>query len=242
MGTIWLREMIETGRADLHLHTNCSDGWPSPEALVEQAAGKGVLDVIAVTDHDTIEGGLRAAEYASGRAGAPHVIVGEEVSSRDGHILGLFLKKAVKPGMSAAATIRAIHAQGGLAVAAHPFWRTAEQAMGTGKVHGVGWACTREPFDAVEVENSTPGLYLLNQLARRAAEDSDRTQVGGSDAHIADAVGRAVTVFPGRTPAALRLAIEQSTTRAERQPYDAIALLRYGAWALEHRRLRRASA
>src|ERR1041385_7118057 len=112
------------------MHTSCSDGWPSPGAVVDHVTMLGGLDVIAVTDHDTIEGALRARECAARRPDAPHVIVGEEVSSRHGHILGLFLEKRVRPGLSAAATIAAIHDQGGLAVAAHPFWRTERQGSG----------------------------------------------------------------------------------------------------------------
>jgi predicted metal-dependent phosphoesterase TrpH len=229
--------MIELGRADLHLHTHYSDGWPSPQAVVEAAGSLG-LDVVAITDHDTIEGALRAAEDASRLVGAPSVIVGEEVSSRDGHILGLFLERRVRPWMSARATVDAIHRQGGVAVAAHPFWRTERQARGS-RVYGVGWEAVELDFDAIEVENSTPGFYLFNQMAHRACDSAGRPELGNSDAHIVDAIGRAYTTFPGRTPAALRLAIEQATTKAHRTPYQAMGLLRYAAWGLERRRQRR---
>jgi len=230
--------MMEPGRADLHLHTHYSDGWPSPPAVVEAAAHLG-LDIIAITDHDTIEGALRGAEYASRRAGAPSVIVGEEVSSRDGHILGLFLERRVRPGMSARATVDAIHRQGGVAVAVHPFWRTERSARGS-RVHGVGWDAVELDFDAIEVENSTPGFYIFNQMAHRACDAAGRSELGNSDAHIVDAIGRAYTTFPGRTPADLRIAIEQRTTRAHRSPYRAVGLLRYAAWGIERRRQRRA--
>src|SRR5439155_165297 len=82
---------------------------------------------IAVTDHDTLEGALRATERAA-KTGGVEVVIGEEVSSRDGHILGLFLEGRVRPGMSAAATLHAIHDQGGLAIAPPPFWRTQRPA------------------------------------------------------------------------------------------------------------------
>ena len=166
------------------------------------------------------------------------MIVGEEVSSRDGHVLGLFLQRRVRPGMSARATVQAIHQQGGVAVAAHPFWRTERSARGS-RVHGVGWDAVELDFDAIEVENSTPGFYLFNQMAHRACDSARRTELGNSDAHILDAIGRAYTTFPGRTPAELRLAIEQATTRAHRTPYEAVGLLRYVAWGLERRRQRR---
>jgi predicted metal-dependent phosphoesterase TrpH len=221
------------GKADLHMHTTASDGWPVPSALVDFASATG-LDVIAVTDHDTIEGALRAAEYAASRS-KPHVVIGEEVSSRDGHIVGLFLERRIRPGMSAAATVHAIHDQGGLAVAVHPFWRTQRRTRG-GAVHGVGWLAAELEFDAIEVENATPGFYVFNQLARRLNLGLGRAEVGGSDAHILDAVGRAFTKFPGRTPKALRTAIENGRTAAGRRRYRAMGLMRYAAWGLNHER------
>ena len=217
------------------MHTNFSDGWPSPAALLQYVSDRTPLDVIAVTDHDTIEGALRVADLAGGGT-HPHVIVGEEVSSRQGHIVGLFLSRRVRPGMSAAATVHAIHDQGGIAFAAHPFWRTERQARGR-RVHGVGWLAGELEFDGIEVENSTPGFYVFNQLATRLNVAAGRAELGNSDAHILDAIGRAYTTFPGRTPAALRKAIEQRRTRAERERYRAVGLMRYAAWSLNHQRV-----
>jgi predicted metal-dependent phosphoesterase TrpH len=215
------------------MHTTASDGWPEPRELVDHARGVG-LNVIAVTDHDTIEGALRAADYAAGLSKLD-VIVGEEVSSCDGHIVGLFLEKRIRPGMSAAATVHAIHEQGGLAVAVHPFWRTQRRAR-TGPVHGVGWLAAELDFDAIEVENATPGFYFFNQLARRLNLGVEAAEVGGSDAHILDAVGRAFTEFPGKTPNALRTAIETGSSVAGRRRYKAVGLMRYAAWGLNHER------
>lgn len=227
--------VVSPGKADLHMHTNASDGWPTPQELVEHARIT-ALDVIAVTDHDTIDGALRAAEHAA-RRGRVHVIVGEEVSSRDGHIVGLFLEKRVRPRMSAAATVEAIHEQDGLAIAVHPFWRTERRRRRTGgPVHGVGWLAAELDFDAVEVENATPGFYVFNQLARRLNDGLSSAEVGGSDAHILDAVGRAYTEFPGRTPKALRQAIVAGETAAGRLRYRAVGLMRYAAWGLNHQR------
>ncbi|HEV2415581.1 MAG TPA: CehA/McbA family metallohydrolase [Candidatus Dormibacteraeota bacterium] len=225
--------MPAPGRADLHMHTTFSDGWPSPRELVDHVRATG-LDLIAVTDHDTIEGAMRAADYAASRSRV-EVVVGEEVSSRDGHIVGLFLERRIRPGMSAAATVNAIHDQGGLAIAVHPFWRTQRRTRG-GPVHGVGWLAAELDFDAIEVENATPGFYFFNQLARRLNLGLGRAEVGGSDAHIVDAVGRAYTKFPGRTALALRDAIEKGKTSAGRRRYRAMGLMRYAAWGLNHER------
>jgi predicted metal-dependent phosphoesterase TrpH len=216
------------------MHTTASDGWPTPDELVEHAARRAKLDVIAVTDHDTIEGALRAQDHAARRARF-HVIVGEEVSSRDGHIVALFLERKVRPGMSAAATLDAIHDQGGLAIAVHPFWRTQRRARSR-PAHGVGWLAAELDFDAIEVENATPGFYLVNQLARRLNLGLGAAELGSSDAHILDAIGRAYTEFAGKTPEALRAAIESGMTTARRRRYRAVGLVRYAAWGLNHQR------
>ena len=227
--------MKTRSRADLHMHTNCSDGWPAPADLVDHVINRTDLRVIAVTDHDTLEGALRARERAASTGGI-EVVIGEEVSSRDGHILGLYLERRVRPGMSAAATLHAIHDQGGLAIAPHPFWRTQRRATNGSPVHGVGWLAAELDFDAIEVENATPGFYVFNRMARRLNMGLGAAETGSSDAHILDAVGRAYTEFRGRTAADLRRAIEASETVAGRSRYRAVGLMRYAAWGFNHQR------
>ena len=226
--------MVSRGRADLRMHTTASDGWPSPRELVDYARATR-LSVIGVTDHDTIEGALRAADHAAASPSRLQVVIGEEVSSRNGHIVALFIERRIRPGMSAAATVDAIHDQGGLAVAVHPFWRTQRRAR-NGPVHGVGWLAAELDFDAIEVENATPGFYFYNQLAHRLNMGLGSAELGGSDAHILDAVGRAFTEFAGKTSKDLRTAIEAGTTVARRRRYRAMGLMRYAAWGLNHQR------
>ena len=233
-----LRPMPRRGLADLHVHTTFSDGWPTPEAVVEHAEWVTDLDVIAITDHDTIEGALRAEEHAAATGSRVRIVVGEEVSTSQGHVIGLFLERLVPPGMSAAATVDEIHAQGGIAIAAHPFWRTDRVARRLrGPVHGVGWLAAEIDFDGIEVENSTPGLGVANFMARRLAEATVLTAVGGSDAHILEAIGRSATTFPGRTPRALKTALKRGTTEPEKRRYDVVSLIAYAAWGLNHERV-----
>jgi predicted metal-dependent phosphoesterase TrpH len=227
--------MKTRSRADLHMHTSCSDGWPSPSELVTHVIASTDLRVIAVTDHDTLEGALRAADRAV-KTGGIEVVIGEEVSSRDGHILGLFLERRVRPGMSAAATLHAIHDQGGLAIAPHPFWRTLRRESSGGVVHGVGWLAAELEFNAIEVENATPGFYVFNRMARRLNLGLGAAETGSSDAHILDAIGRAYTEFRGSTAADLRRAIEARETVAGRSRYKAVGLMRYAAWGFNHQR------
>ena len=196
-----------SGAADLHIHTTFSDGAPSPATIVARAVDLG-LSVIAVTDHDSIDGAVEAALRAGGTR--CEVVIGEEVSTRQGHVLGLFLTRTVAAGLDVEETIDEIHAQGGLAIPAHPFLRL-------GGARGVGSRGVGLPWDAIETENGSPGAWLANRQAQRESGAWARAQTGGSDAHILAAVGSVVTVFPGRSALDLRAAIKSGTTRAERR-------------------------
>jgi predicted metal-dependent phosphoesterase TrpH len=188
------------GQADLHVHTTCSDGHGTPEQVASALAGGG-LAVAAVTDHDSVEGALRVREALAGFG--PEIVVGSEITTADGHLLALFVERDVPAGLGAAETIDRIHARGGLAVAPHPYF----------PVESLGDLAGRLPFDAVEVANGTPLGELANWRARRRLGAGARARVGGSDAHVVAAVGHVRTLFPGRTAADLRLAIERGETR-----------------------------
>src|SRR5271154_4403510 len=106
------------GRADLHMHTNLGDGWISPARMIETATNHG-LTVIAVTDHDHVEGARRVEELLARQGSALQLSTGVEVSTRQGHLIGLFVKKAPKPTRSVEESIDAIKEQGGLVVLPH---------------------------------------------------------------------------------------------------------------------------
>jgi predicted metal-dependent phosphoesterase TrpH len=187
-------------RADLHVHTTCSDGLPTPEQLAERLATSG-LAVAAITDHDTIEGALRVEDALAGRG--PDIVIASEVTSADGHVLALFVSHDVRPGMSAEDTVAAIHAQGGIAIAAHPY----------SLAQGVGDLALRLPFDAVEIVNGSPLMEMSNARARRRLSRAGHALVGGSDAHLAAAAGGVHTIFPGTGAADVQAAILGRLTR-----------------------------
>jgi predicted metal-dependent phosphoesterase TrpH len=225
---------VQLAVADLHVHTRFSDGEDSPAEVVEQARARGI-SVIAVTDHDCIDGAHIAVSHAAAVPGVD-VIVGEEISTRDGHVLGLFLEELVAPGMSAVATVQAIHDQGGLAIAAHPYWRTKSRVPGR-PPHGVGNLVARAGFDAVEILNGgfTPSMIYANLLAGWANEHIGLAETGGSDAHVKQAIGCAATLFEGSTAAHVREAIEAGRTTAKLGRQSAVALGRYVAWGITPR-------
>lgn len=200
------------GKADLHLHTTFSDGSATIREVLAGVARSGALDVIAVTDHDTIAGAELAQQLVAQHQYPFEVIVGAEISSREGHIVGLFLRENVRRGLSAAATVAAIHAQDGLAFAAHPFFHD-RPLRHRRAMDSVGRLAAALPFDAIEVDNSTPFLGRANRRARRFAVAHTLTPIGASDAHILAAIGKSHTLFPGTTTADLRRALVAGATR-----------------------------
>lgn len=184
-------ELLNT--ADLHMHTTYSDGTATVVETLERAAQLG-LRVIAITDHDEIAGAHEAARLA--REYGVEVVVGEEVSTAEGHLLALFIDEWLPPRRPAAETIAAIHAQGGLAIAAHPYdW--AIQSLGAGGLRQR--VATDWPLDAIEVFNaSLSGLRnRCNLAAQRVAAELGVTAVAGSDAHSVSTLGRGLTRFAG---------------------------------------------
>lgn len=197
--------------ADLHIHTTASDGTATPREVVEWAALHTDLKVIAICDHNSVHGAHEAAEIA--KDFPIEVIVGQEVESADGHILGLWAPRAIAPDRPAAETIADIHKQGGIAVIAHPFaprwWHKHGLCRGEREVYD---SCD---YDAVECANSTPLLFLANFFARGywRANRSRLAATGGSDAHMLEVIGTSRTLFAGETAQDLRRALEARTTR-----------------------------
>lgn len=220
--------------ADLHVHTTASDGTATPRQVLEWASGRTGVSVIAICDHNTVEGALEAASIA--HEYPIEVVVGQEVESADGHILGLWAPQRIAPDRSAAETIADIHAQGGLAVIAHPFaprwWHKHGLSRGERPVYD---ECA---YDAVEVANSTPLLFLANFHARAYwRENRDRlAATGGSDAHMLHAVGTSLTLFEGSTAADLRRALEARETRGWGPGFSATRAWRYASRIREIRR------
>ena len=141
------RGSVPSGRADLHVHSIFSDGAQHPDDIVRAAAGR--VDVVAITDHDQIRGAQRARAFAHDHPElGVDVVVGEEISTLNGHLIGLYLSELVPPGLSADKTIELIHAQGGLAVAAHPFHPIRGAARGH---YSVGRMVPDLPLDAIEM-------------------------------------------------------------------------------------------
>ncbi|MCU0605950.1 MAG: CehA/McbA family metallohydrolase [Candidatus Edwardsbacteria bacterium] len=203
------------GRADLHIHSDHSDGAATVAQILFRARHLG-LDVIAITDHNEIAGAQEARRLATRWQLPVQVIVGEEVTTSEGHLVGLFLKERIRPLLTAAATVDEIHRQGGLAVAVHPFsaWLKLFDCGGVGRL------VERLQFDAIETANGN----ITEGWSNAWTESYNRkvthlAGVGGSDAHTEVAVGQAITLFPGTDVQMLRRAIYYKTTSVWESPW-----------------------
>ena len=185
---------------DLHCHTNASfDCLSAPSAVVKAAAERG-LTHLAITDHDRIDGALVARRLAP--AGLT-VIIGEEVKTRDGDLICIFLEQAIPPGLSAVETIAAAREQGGLVGIPHPFDRLRGSLLRHPGLEALGSA-----VDWVETHNARL-IGRGNERAAAFAHEHGLPGVAVSDAHSILEVAVAYTGLDGdpSTPAGLLAAL-----------------------------------
>jgi predicted metal-dependent phosphoesterase TrpH len=159
------------------------------QALAIKAVG---LDVVCATDHNTIEGALRLRELADGF----RVVVGEEISTRDGEIIGLFLERQIERGLSAMETVERIHEQGGIVSVPHPFSHNRLNHIRREALERIA-----PTIDCLEVFNAREVFATDNRRAAAFALDRAIPGAVGSDAHRPWELGRAwleVDRFEGR--------------------------------------------
>lgn len=201
------------GKADLHIHTRFSDGMASVETVLERAEHATDLDIIAVTDHEDVRGGLEARELAAKRGLRVEVVAGAEITTRHGHLVALFIEKTPPIFRSVEETIEAIHAQGGIAIAAHPMsWLTRSLSRRTiDRV--VERAEEGIMFDAIEANHSPAGRVTARKTQKRNEERWRLPVCGGSDCHHLPQLGTGWTEFEGSTPEDLYAALTSGAVR-----------------------------
>ena len=178
-------------KADMHVHTCYSkDGSLSLETIMESCERRG-LDGVAITDHNTIAGALALKEIAPFL-----VIVGEEIDTTKGEILGLFLKEQIPGGLMPEETMARIREQGGLVGVPHPLDRLRRSAMGR-----VALLDILDELDFLEGFNSRVTFPSDNRKAQALAQARGLPITAGSDAHTAYEISRAyvdMSNFKGR--------------------------------------------
>jgi len=152
------------------------------------------ITCIALTDHNEIAGAVALAKIAPAWL---KVIVGEEVASREGDVIGLFLKEKIPARLPLEETIAAIRAQGGVVLLPHPTDRIRHEAVGAEVAEKVA-----KDIDFIETFNARTVLRGDNQSAKEIAEKNDIPQFVGSDAHTPSEYGHALNLLqPFTTPA-----------------------------------------
>lgn len=200
------------GLADLHIHTIYSwDGTCDVQAVLKRAAEIG-LNVVAITDHNEIRGGLEALDLAS--AYRVDVVPGSEISTADGHLLALFIQKDIPKGLSLEETLRRVADQGGCAVAAHPAARGVNSLTPQAIRRALAHPDLARVLVGAEVLNAGLLHTRSNAVAQALTASLPIAQVGSSDAHMVWMIGSGATQFPGTSAQDLRRALETRQTQA----------------------------
>lgn len=196
------------GRADLHMHSTYSDGIGTIQQILHHVEYNTDLDVIALTDHDVIEGALRARDLWAKGNYRFDFIVGEEVSTREGHMLALFIEKRIAPHLSMERSIDLVHEQGGIAIVAHPLNPIFRHSCQRAVLDRI-FVANDVWLDGIETWNASfCGIYGNRIAMRTNREVYGWPELGNSDAHILNAIGRGCTWFEGATALDVRTTIE----------------------------------
>ena len=173
-------------KADLHTHTYFSpDSLTSPEKYVQACVNRRI-NCVAVTDHNAIGGALAVEKLATFK-----VIIGEEVESAEGEIIGLFLQEEVPPSLGPEETVQRIKGQGGLVCIPHPFDRFRGEHLAEAALMRI-----LPQVDIIEALNARTTFRADNDHAARFAQEHGLAMSAGSDAHSARELGRACVEMP----------------------------------------------
>ena len=169
-------------RVDLHTHTMWSgDSTTTPDEFAAAVVASG-LDAVCITDHNAIDGAVELRDRLACR-----VIIGEELRTAAGEIIGLFLTERVPMGISHLDAAKAIREQGGVVYIPHPF-DPMRRNMSEAALYELAEA---DLIDAVEVFNAKTSLPSLNRRAAEFAVEFGIVGGAGSDGHVPDALGAA---------------------------------------------------
>jgi predicted metal-dependent phosphoesterase TrpH len=178
--------MMEHFTIELHCHTHYSkDSLLDPVKLLELCKVRRI-DKVAITDHDTIEGALEASELDPER-----VIIGEEIMTTQGELLGYFMKAWIPPGLSPQETIARLRDQGAFISVSHPF-----DGMRSGSWQEENLREILDLVDAIEVFNARTWTKVSNDKATSVANKAGLLRTAGSDAHALLEVGRVTMSLP----------------------------------------------
>jgi predicted metal-dependent phosphoesterase TrpH len=192
--------------ADLHMHSTHSWDCTTPIDVVLDSALAAGLGALAVTDHNTIAGGVEARARAIERGLPLNVIVGSEIKTgEDGEVIGLFLHEEIPRGLTFAETLERIRAQGGVIYMPHPFDRFhATPARMLLEEHAGA-------IDVFEIANARLWLERDNRAAEHFAQEYGLRRGAGSDAHVPAGIGTAaLRLAPFEDPTSFLRAVDDA--------------------------------
>lgn len=221
------------GLADLHIHSIYSYDRTASVPAILRHTKQTRLNVIAVTDHDEIQGSLRALELAP--AFGVGVIPAIEITTAEGDLLAFNITLVIKPGLSLVDTILKVGEAGGFCIAPHPM------AGGFGMRSLSAYSilkALRNPhvarvLIAIESYNTTTIDKMGNHFARILADRLNISQTASSDAHAVEAIGLCTTEFNGHAVQELIHALHAGKVRLRKQKeWNAMCIL--GSWAANY--------
>lgn len=206
---------------ELHCHTyHSADSLADPRRLLETCRRRGI-DRLAITDHNRLAGAWEAAALDPER-----VIVGEEILTTEGELLGYFLTEEVPAGLTPRETIDRLRRQGAVISVSHPFDHTRHGAWQEDRLRAI-----LHLVDALETFNARATSKRPNEKAARWALQAGLPGLAGSDAHAPFEVGRGLTRLPPFHDAdSFRAALGAAQLVRRRSPAWVHLASRYAVW------------
>jgi predicted metal-dependent phosphoesterase TrpH len=206
---------------ELHCHTYYSkDSLLHPVQLLEICRKRGI-DRVAITDHNTIEGALVASQLDPER-----VIIGEEIMTTEGELLGYFMSEYIPPALSPHETISRLRDQGAFISVSHPFDGMRAGSWREGSLHGI-----LDLVDALEVFNARTWTKSANDQAATLAKGTGLLGTAGSDAHASLEVGQVRMTLPHFNDVnSFRSALSQGQIHGKRSSVLVHLLSRYATY------------
>jgi len=216
--------------ADFHIHTRFSrDSILTETTFIEKAIGRGLTHV-GVTNHNNVEGAIAVRDKVAelGLTDRLTVILGEEVSTADGEVVGIFLTRTIPRGLSANETADEIHQQGGLVSIPHPFDPFRGSHIREGPLRNLA---ELGKIDMVEVFNCRVTLQRHNAEAAEFAARYGIPGIAASDSHSSFEVAMAFNALnPFETADELKAALPENEWHASRSSVFIHATTRWAVW------------
>lgn len=204
------------GKADIHIHSEHSDGMASVAEIFEFVQHKTDLDLISITDHDMFDGARQAQELLAKKKYHFDVITGMEVTTIEGHLLALGISQPIKSLQRLDQTIAQIHEQGGVAIVPHPMSWLIRSVGQRGIQRILNDTAPEVYFDGIEAMNpSIAGQVTVAKTKRLNHALFHLPETGGSDAHTLNMIGTGVTYFNGHSARDFLNTLRAQQTRAD---------------------------